>query len=253
VTAIAVVAGCATAGDRRRARHGAAVATGAAVYIAIELGLKDSLAPEECRWCEPGQLDAGARDAVRWDDTETADQLSDATGFYLAPIVSLGLLAAERRHDHDVRRFVDDALPVVETVVISALFHHATKFIAGRARPFAHFGDPGREPDVDDNMSFYSGHTQLAFAVVTSAGTVARLRGYDVEPWIWGIGLPLAAATGYLRMAADKHYLVDVTTGALLGSAAGLLLPRLLLDEGDGTERPAIVPTPGGVAVVGTF
>ena len=253
VVAVIAIAGCATAGDKRRARHGAAVAAGAATYIALETVFKDDLASEECRWCEPNGLDEGVRNAVRWDDTQTADRLSDATGFYLAPIVSLGLLAAERRHDHDVRRFVDDALPVAETVVATALLHHLVKFIAARQRPFVHFAEPGREPEVDDNMSFYSGHTQFAFTVVTAAGTVARLRGYEVEKVIWGVGLPLAAATGYLRMGADKHYLTDVTTGALLGSAAGLLLPRVLLHRDGDAEAPAVVPVPGGVAIVGVF
>jgi membrane-associated phospholipid phosphatase len=158
------------------------------------------------------------------------------------------------RPDRDVRRYIDDALPVVETAVIAALIHHLTKFTAGRARPLAYFGDPDRVPELDDNMSFYSGHTQVAFAVVTASGTVARLRGYEkIEPWIWGVGVPLAAATGYFRVAADKHYLIDVSTGALLGSAAGLFLPRLLLGDHDDVERPVVVPTPGGVAVVGSF
>jgi membrane-associated phospholipid phosphatase len=254
----AAVVGCATdpairRADRRRALHGGAVVAGGAAYIVVEAAFKDDLAADPCRWCTPSGLDAGARDALRWDDTTLADQLSDATGFYLAPLTSFGFLALATRPDRDVRRFLDDALPVAESAVLAALVHHGVKFAAGRQRPLAHYGEPGRVPELDDNMSFYSGHTQVAFAVVTASGTVARLRDHPIEPWIWGVGLPLAAATGYLRIAADKHYLIDVSTGALLGSAAGLLLPRVLLGERAGRERPVVVPAPGGVAIVGTF
>ena len=254
IAAAALLAGCRTAGDRRRATHAGALAGGAAAYLAVELALKDDLAPDACRWCEPNGLDASARETLRWDDDELADRLSDATAFYLAPLTGFGFLAIASRPDRDVRRFLDDALPVAETAVIAALIHHVTKFTAGRARPLAFYGDPDRVPELDDNMSFYSGHTQVAFAIVTSAGTVARLRGYKtIEPWIWGVGVPLAAATGYFRVAADKHYLVDVSTGALVGTAAGLFLPRVLLGDHDDEERPMVVPTPGGVAIVGTF
>ena len=249
VIAIATLAGCA-ARDRRRTVHASATAVGAVTYVAIEVAFKDDLVAEPCRWCEPTGVDRAARDAIRWDDTQLADQLSDATAFYLAPITSFGLIGIATRPDRDVRRFIDDALPVAETAVIAALLHHAIKFTVGRQRPLAHFGEVDRPPELDDNVSFYSGHTQIAFATVTAAGTVARLRDHAVEPWIWGIGLPLAAATGYLRMAADKHYLIDVTTGALVGSAAGLLLPRLLIGD---RERAVVVPAPGGAAIVGTF
>ena len=38
---------------------------------------------------------------------------------------------------------------------------------------------------------------------------------------IWISALGLASATGYLRMAADKHYFSDVLTGAVVGSLVG--------------------------------
>jgi membrane-associated phospholipid phosphatase len=41
------------------------------------------------------------------------------------------------------------------------------------------------------------------------------------------IGFPVAALTGYLRIAGDKHYMSDVLTGAAVGSAIGYMVPRL--------------------------
>ena len=63
-------------------------------------------------------------------------------------------------------------------------------------------------PDASDRKSFYSEHTALA--------TVA-------SGWRFQIGIPIAIGTGYLRMAADKHFASDVAVGAF----AGLLTRKL--------------------------
>ena len=63
-------------------------------------------------------------------------------------------------------------------------------------------------PDHSNRFSFYSGHTSNAFA---AAG------------WRYEVGIPIAIGTGYLRAAANKHYLTDVAVGA----AAGLLASRV--------------------------
>ena len=52
-------------------------------------------------------------------------------------------------------------------------------------------------------------------------------------------GLSMAAFTGYLRIAADKHYLSDVLTGAIVGSAVGFVVPYFLHPRVD--ERRPIV------------
>jgi membrane-associated phospholipid phosphatase len=61
-----------------------------------------------------------------------------------------------------------------------------------------------------------------------AAATTAQLRGYRAAPYLWAIGLPLAAFTGYARMAADRHYFTDVLTGALVGSAVAAAVPLLM-------------------------
>jgi membrane-associated phospholipid phosphatase len=64
--------------------------------------------------------------------------------------------------------------------------------------------------------------------MATSSGTVASLRGYDSAPILWGGGLAIAFVTSYLRIASDTHYLTDVLFGAGLGTALGIVIPRLL-------------------------
>ena len=62
-------------------------------------------------------------------------------------------------------------------------------------------------PDGSDNLSFFSEHTAFA----ASALTGPRL----------AFTLPLTIGTGYLRIAADKHYLTDTLVGAVVGGLAG--------------------------------
>ena len=83
---------------------------------------------------------------------------------------------------------------------------------------------------------------------MVSAGTIASRRGSRHAPWIWAGGLAFAGSTGYLRIAADRHFLTDVLVGASVGAAAGLVLPRLFDEDGVTAGR---LPTPGASALVG--
>lgn len=62
-------------------------------------------------------------------------------------------------------------------------------------------------PDHSDDLSFYSEHT--AFSALSFTGP----RFVFV--------LPLTVSTGYLRIAANKHYLTDTLVGAIAGGLAG--------------------------------
>ena len=42
---------------------------------------------------------------------------------------------------------------------------------------------------------------------------------------MWATGLTLSLATGWLRIAADKHYFTDVLTGAIVGAVVGFGVP----------------------------
>jgi hypothetical protein len=68
-------------------------------------------------------------------------------------------------------------------------------------------------PDGSDKHSFPSGHTATAFA----AAEFLRKEYEDVSPWYGVAGYAIAAATGYLRMYNNKHWLGDVVAGAGVG------------------------------------
>ena len=41
------------------------------------------------------------------------------------------------------------------------------------------------------------------------------------------MGFTLAAGVGYLRIAADQHYLTDILVGAAVGGLMGWAIPRI--------------------------
>jgi len=244
--------------EPRELRHdlrvdGAITGGAIAFWIATELA-KSRLAASSCRFCGTNALDASAREALVWGDGDRARHGSDLLAFAILPagLATHQLLAA--RGAGDTQAGLVDLLVVAEAAALAMDLNQIVKLAVGRQRPFVHYGnwpEPSREPDPDDNLSFYSGHTTLAFALATAAGTVSSMRGYRSSPWVWGVGMTVAASIGYLRIAADKHYLTDVLVGATTGAAAGLLLPRLLHGRKDGGGAGvAVVPVPLGIAFV---
>lgn len=217
----------------------AVTAMGASWLVVSEL-LKPSLVPEKCRWCYRAgdgsdllnPYDGWMRQRLLWQRTRSADIASSLIVGVLEPTTQLGLLAVSAHQERALSGFPLDSLIVAESTVVAAVLNQVVKFGFARERPFVHYLP--RAPEAlreltsspsDNNLSFFSGHTTVAFAIATSSSTVATLRGYRLAPLLWGSGLTLAASVGYLRIAADKHYLSDVLTGAVVGSIVGVALP----------------------------
>ncbi|MCC6521354.1 MAG: phosphatase PAP2 family protein [Polyangiaceae bacterium] len=213
---------------------------GASAWITSEI-LKGYLAPASCRWCDRADdgtdtlnaLDAalrgplGSRSAQR-----AANMASNVTGFGLGPALAFGLDAVAVAVEHgSAEDWAVDALVIAESAMVAADLNQLVKFAVGRERPFVHVLGADDKDDTeqpsDNNLSFFSGHTTLGFSLAVSSGMVASLRGYRMAPVIWASGVSAAAITGWLRIAADKHYFTDVLTGMLVGSGIGVLVPYL--------------------------
>jgi membrane-associated phospholipid phosphatase len=205
--------------------------------VVTEFATSALFAPASCRWCETtpsgadavNGLDRSTRNALRWSDANVgeANALSDVTEY--AP-----LAVALIHRDLDGRGI----LTVTQAVTTAALIAEITKVVAARERPSYHYRLPGTTAQpMDRNESFVSGHTAEAFAMVVATTRVAASRGRKTR-WLWISGLSLAVATGYLRIAADQHYLTDVLAGAGVGIAAGYAVPAL--HGGRSAKRPSI-------------
>ena len=207
------------------------VGVGGVAWITMELA-KPHLAPSACRWCNPPGVDASVKSGLGWSNIKLADTLSNVTGFVLVPLAAYGLDAAfVLTSGGTVKEWGIDALVITEAIVAASDLNQFVKFSVGRERPFVFDLDTDGKGKTsapgDNNLSFYSGHAALGFSAAVSAGTIATLKGYKAAPWIWATGLTIAATTGYLRIAADKHYLTDVLLGAVTGSAIGFAVPYL--------------------------
>lgn len=71
-------------------------------------------------------------------------------------------------------------------------------------------------PYGNEFKSFPSGHTSTAFV---AAEFLHQEYGH-LSPWISVAGYATAAATGYMRLYNDQHWLSDVLAGAALGMAS---------------------------------
>jgi membrane-associated phospholipid phosphatase len=208
--------------------------------------LTDASKPWTCRWCDRHRdgsdalngLDAAIRRDWRWSDREQAHRWSN---------VALGLSFAAPAGAFVAARgglgngLGEEMLLVLESAALTAAATQATKYLLRRERPWAHAADPppGEHPGSRGSVSsFVSGHASLAFAFTVSTGSLASLRGDSGKEWVWATGLTFAAATSYLRVAADRHYLTDVLAGAAIGTTVGWVVPRLV----DRRPEPASAP-----------
>jgi membrane-associated phospholipid phosphatase len=68
----------------------------------------------------------------------------------------------------------------------------------------------------------------------------------SANTWVWAGSLTLAAATGYLRYQAGKHYPTDIIGGAIIGSLIGWGVPKL--HEVAGVNL-TVAPSENGTAI----
>jgi membrane-associated phospholipid phosphatase len=226
----------------------------AATVTGVELGLtglslafKDQLVPPSCRWCEPTPFDEWARGALVWSDTQAANTASDALQLLIpaGAAATLWIQAAP----HGQREVAEDLLVLAESMSTGILVTQGVKYAVARLRPDAWARGTIESPD--DVLSFWSGHTSFAFTTAAAATQIARLRGRPGWKWLAVATFSAAALTGYLRVAADRHWATDVISGAVMGTATGLVIPLLAFQPAD-ARRPAVTlaPAPGGLALV---
>lgn len=179
----------------------------------------------------------------------TADATSDAF-FVTALALPIGLELGRGIGDDSLRRGAAYAGAVGAT----ALTAGAVKLIARRDRPYTYNRHPGvvayTAQARGNDHSFFSGHTSLAFAALTSGATLYNPTSHDdtARLGIWGGAGAIAAATGVLRIRAGQHFPTDVMVGAVIGTGFGIGLTYALAPAADlrGSDLAALG---AGVAV----
>ncbi len=113
--------------------------------------------------------------------------------------------------------FGGDFLAITEGVALGSFFTQITKFFALRERP-----------NEGNNLSFWSGHTQFAFGVVSTYTAVAEMRNYPYSAGVSIVGYMGASFVGLMAIMSDRHWFTDVVVGATVGTLIGYFLPKLL-------------------------
>ncbi len=226
--------------------------SGASLALLIGGNLFDT--PSKCRWCESNAFDNAGHDAFRVDNPKTANTASNLVAFAAVP--AAGLAAASviplfRDQSSDV---LPNTALMLNTLMLDVAITAAVKLNVARQRPAFYYGHPEQTSfaptAADANLSFFSGHTSVAFCLAASSSTIAFLRGYDYAPYV-AVGTGLAAASaGMLRIAAEAHWPTDVIAGAAVGTAIGAGIPLLL--HARSRTSPTSLPTVTAVPPVGT-
>ncbi len=134
-----------------------------------------------------GQL-AAAREDVSL-EYSTAAGVSLLAGGIAAAVAMLPM-----SHHAESREWLVNAGAVTESVAVTVMLTQVTKYVVRRERPSPSTCHPDRATESDRNLSFFSGHTAIALALVSSAHETARLRGQPTNNWIWVGGAAAAAA-----------------------------------------------------------
>jgi len=167
-----------------------------------------------------------------------------------------------------LHRFVAYTEALGWTTLVTAV----TKMVVGRQRPYATLDHPELAgPAREVNLSFFSSHSASMFAAASFVALDASRRLDDgllatatpARRWLLGTLVPYTVAFGAASVVAvsriidQQHWPSDVLVGALVGSGIAHLAYLAHFDERGqprrrlGASAIRVVPTPGGVSVVG--
>ena len=161
------------------------------------------------------------------------------------------------------------ALIDLETLAVSGAIQGVTNVLVSRERPYGR--DCGTDELPSDAIdctgsvhyrSFFSGHSAFSFtgaALICIHHFKNELLGAPWDTVSCAGGYAVATATATFRVVSDVHYASDVLTGALLGTLVGYGVPLLHYSQRAKASTTLsgvqlhLVPTPGGLGLLGVF
>ena len=246
--------------------------TGAAALISVGTFV---IPPAEGRWRGGVLADEDVRGSVqlsRYHDRRTARDASDVLlGALIAyPVLVDGVAIASGHYGSDdvmEQMILIDA----EVLAVTSAVQSAVAAVASRERPYGRDCGDDLSEDTRDcrrhtrHRSFFSGHASMAFAAAgltcSHHMNLELYGGGAPDAAVCALSLAGAAATGWLRVMGDVHYVSDIGVGALWGSLTGFGLPWLLhysqpiakRRRDESSLRLHLVPLPAGAGVGGSF
>ena len=180
-----------------------------ATFLYLEYGIDHHT--NDNKTSTPNKLDRFFRDKIRW-GVEAKDDAESASDILLYGDIFLTMTILPFFSDNGYLDMLKTSLDVIS---LNGIVTDLVKMSVKRQRPDSYYET--REDTDDSFRSFFSGHTSTTFAIGTSNAIMLSEIYPDKRIPIWIGNLSLAAATGYLRIAGDKHYMSDVICGGLVG------------------------------------
>ena len=123
--------------------------------------------------------------------------------------------------------WLDHLIVCLEVNAVNGLLTEFTKYSIRRPRPLTRTQGVQK---IDDELSFFSGHTSFVAALTFSTAQVMVITqnlSFKQKFSLYSAAFLMSTATGILRVQAGKHYPTDVIVGALVGASVGILIPEL--------------------------
>lgn len=191
--------------------------------------------PGSARWRARNGFDEGVRDLLRI-SSKRGREVAEFSGDLLmgaligAPVVDA--LATLGIRDRNWDALWQTEMINLESFAFTSLASSVLMNSVRREKPYARTCVGTNCEDYEErNRSMPSGHVAFAF---TGAGLICTNHAFQHpyqdpanERLACGASLGVAAATGLLRIMADRHYTTDVLAGTGIGLISGFLLPRL--------------------------
>jgi membrane-associated phospholipid phosphatase len=166
--------------------------------------------------CDANEVNSFDRVAIG-NSNPTLETISDVT-------VMLAILSPPILDAFDLgfsKEFEKDMWVYVETFSMNTFLNTSAKYIVQRPLPRTYASSAST-----DYRSFYSGHTSTFFSTLSTAAMTINSR-YNQGAWPWLAMVGMGTIVALERVAAGRHFPTDVMTGAVVGTAVGVLVPYL--------------------------
>tara|TARA_A100001015_G_scaffold316543_1_gene431087 strand:- start:777 stop:1649 length:873 start_codon:yes stop_codon:yes gene_type:complete len=189
-----------------------------ATFLYLEYGIDHHV--NNNKKSKPNRMDNYFRSQLKWSSSNMDKAVSGSDlllyGVFLGSVPILPF-ATKNEYFNTLKASLN-------VLSLNGIVTDIVKMTVRRQRPDSYFKT--RENADDSFRSFFSGHTSTTFAIGTSNAIILSKTYPDKKKLIWLGNLSLAAATGYFRMAGDKHYFSDVIVGGIAGYMIGKLAHR---------------------------
>ncbi len=204
---------------------------GAGVLVVGAYALSSRLITPRCP-CNPSEVNGFDRWVIG-NHSDLADVVSTVT----VALAVAAPLALDATQVSSLRTYLEDATVLAESLAVTGALVTIAKYTTQRPLPRVYAGQaPALERSARGYRSFFSGHTSVAFAALSTGAMTLRLRRGE-NWWPWAVTVAVGSSVALERLAAGYHFPTDVIVGAIVGTGVGVLVPWL---HRAGAVRPSV-------------